>query len=331
MTFVPRFNELSIRSICLVVILITCPIAAIADHVSISGLDNITVNTWAGATGNLQGSDTYCVRSCTGSGNSCQSAAPYDVAAYSSGQSNSSGHFFLSRNGGGSQPALRVIFEWSAANIGPVVMSNYNVTGFVAPTSGPNPPGATNCNQANSQNTIRITVPASELATAAAGTYSETFGIDACRLTNWTCTGRINFTVNIPELIQITKLQNFTFGAWSGIGNIQSIRDFCVFRNGSGGFSINSSGSNNSGGRFRVSSGSSGIPYQIEFSDGGAWYAATPGTTLNESVTGFAGGSVRDCGGGTNHRMRVTMLEADLASSPSGNYSDTVTISVQPE
>lgn len=297
-------------------------------EVSISGLNNITINSWVGTSGDLQGFDNYCVTSC-GSGlfawlNGCESAQPYDVMA--SGPINGSGEFVLT-NSQNSTQKLSVVLEWKNNPTASSIQLRNNVR-------SPSVPGAMNCGQADAQNSVTIRILQSSLSSATAGTYTGTFSIDMCRqkfLIGNECHVPVSFSVTLPKLIQVTKLQNFTFGAWSGSGNVQAARNFCIFRNGSGGFSITASGSNNGGGQFRLSSGSSLIPYRIEFSGSGSWFEATPGSALTGSTTGFKGHSIRDCNGGTNHSMRVTIPAANLAAAPSGNYADTVTIYVQPE
>lgn len=310
--------------------------------VDITGLDGITINAWSGISSDLEGSDNYCVVSfvetCTGPwwNRTCNSQPRhYDIAAYTSGTTDGAGNFYLTHDGNGTD-TLRVIFDWTNPVVGTFQMSHFYQTGYTAPPGSPYAPGATSCAQTQSQNTITIKVLEVDLASAVAGTYSETFSVDACRLNNGgsstvECHARVGFSVELPELIQITKLQDFNFGSWPGFGDVQDSRDFCVFRNGYGGFSLTATGNNDSGGEYRVSSGSSVIPYAVEFSDGGSWFSVAPSTTLSGSTTGFSGDSTRDCGGGVTHSMRVTMLEANLTATDVGNYSDTITILVQPE
>ena len=311
--------------------MIFCPVAVKAD-VSISGLDDITINAWNGLSNDLEGTDTYCAISCS---NNCNQPRHYDVAAYTSGPTDGAGNFYLVNTADGTT-TLRVTFEWINPVRGTFTMTNYNVTGYTAPPSSPFAPGATSCADPNSQNTIRIRIAAADLATALAGTYSGTLYIDLCRLSNsgnstFECVAPVNFTVTLPELTQLTQLQDFSLGNWVGVGNAQATDDFCVFRNGYGGFAITANGNNDSGGNFKVSSGTNTLPYSIEFSDGGAWYSAAPGSTLNAATTGFTGNSTRDCGGGTSHKMRVTLQQLDLGAAQAGAYSDTVTIRIEPQ
>ena len=315
-------------------LLFTCFVStAIEADVSISGLDDITLNAWTGVSNNLQGSDTYCAISCN---NSCNSPRNYDVAAYTSGPTDGAGNFYLTHTGDGTT-TLRVSFDWTHPTRGTFTLTNYNVTGFTAPPNSPYAPGATSCADPNSQTTITIRVAEADLASALAGTYSGTLFIDLCRLngnSNNTveCVAPVNFTVTLPELTQITQLQDFLLGSWTGVGNAQGSDDFCVFRNGYGGFAITANGANDSGGAFQVRAGSNTVPYTIEFSDGGGtWHTVSPGATLNAATSGFVGQSTRNCGGGVSHSMRVTLQQNDLSAARAGDYSDTVTILVEPQ
>lgn len=322
----------SISKQCFLLIVFVLATTQVSADVSISGLDDITINAWSGVSNNLEGSDTYCTLSCN---NNCRRPRHYDVAAYTSGPTDGAGNFYLTHTGDGST-TLRVFLDWTNPVVGTFTLTNYSVTGYTAPPSSPFAPGATNCGDPNSQNTITMRVAEADLASALAGTYAGTLQIDVCRLngsgtSTLECLVPVSFSVTLPELIQITQLQDFNLGVWSGLGAAQSSDDFCVFRNGYGGFSITAAGSNDAGGSFRLGSGSNFVPFSVEFGSGGAWHPVSPSTTLSSSLTGFAGDSTRNCGGGTTHSMRVTVQESDLNNADVGSYSDVITVLVQPE
>ena len=305
------------------------PVSMFAE-VSISGLDDITIDAWAGSSSDIEGSDTYCALSCS---NSCRfnRARVYDVAAYTSGPTDGAGNFYLSHDS--SSATLPVTFEWTNPSQGTFEVKNYNST-FTTVPPYPYAPGATNCGQANSQNTITIRVKAADLASARAGTYSETFSIDMCRLQNGftaECASPVAFSVNLPELIQLTQMKDFDFDEWGGAGDLETTQNFCVFRNGSGGFSLQATGEHNSGGRFHLSNNTETIPYDVSFRGSGSWYSSTPGVSLSSAATNFKGNSTRDCGGGTSHSMRVTVDENELKGAVAGTYTDTITLLVQPD
>ena len=308
-----------------VVTLALLPLAAMAD-VSISGLDPIRIDAWAGTTSDLVGSDTFCTISCVGACNRNNRRRDYDSAAYTGGVTDGAGNFYVS-NGGNN---MLVYFDWTHPVDGTVRMTNYSVTGQ---TTG-RVTGAYDCAaDPNSQTRIDITVPAAELASATAGTYTETFQIDVCRLNNNNslaeCFAPVDFTVTLPELVQITRLNNINLGTWGGVSDITVTEDFCVFRNGSGGFGITINSANASGGNFNLI-GTGSTPYTIELSQGGGYFAITPGSLLTNGTSGFSGNTTRDCGGTENTTLRVTVDAADLAGLAQGSFSDTIVIMAEP-
>ncbi|MCW8193250.1 hypothetical protein F6455_00430 [Proteobacteria bacterium 005FR1] len=302
--------------------------------VAIYGLDSIRVNAWAGLSGDIRGQDVYCALSYRARCWFCSGEPQhYNVAAYTTGPTDSAGRFYLTHESGGA--TLPVSLEWTNPAVGTFTLSNHHITGFTAPPSSPYAPGATNCSEANAQNTISATVAAADLAAAIAGIYSGTFELDLCRLNNagntTECLVPVSFSIEIPDLVQITRLEDMALGRWSGSGGIWQSEDFCVFRNGAGGFAITPSGSNDQNGQFHLSMGTSSIPYRIDVTDGSSWFSLGPGVTLAGSSTGFSGMSTRDCGGQDSHKLRVSLLESDLAAAPPGSYADTITLRVEPE
>ncbi len=294
---------------------------ALAD-VSISGLDPIRIDAWAGATGDLTGSDTFCTLSCISSCSRNSHRRDYDSAAYTNGASDGAGNFYI-RNG---SDYLLVYFDWTHPVDGTTRLTNYSRTGQ---TTG-RVDGAYDCAaDPNSQTRIDITLPVSQLASATAGVYSETFMIDVCRLNNNNslaeCLAAVDFTVTLPELVQISRLDNIGLGQWSGAGDIQVEEDFCVFRNGSGGFSININSANASGGNFNLV-GTGSAPYLIELDQGSGFSAVSPGAT----TSGYVGSSTRECGNSDNMTMRITVDADDLAALQSGAFSDTIVIVAEP-
>lgn len=304
--------------------------------VEMSGLDDIRIDAWAGTSGSLQGADSYCALSyterCTGPfwNRSCsRTAQDYNVAAYTNDPGDS-GRFQLSHDS--SSARLSVVFEWSSPTVGPIMMSDYSTTGFTTPPS----PGATECIQAEAQSTVAITVLEADLGAALAGTYSQTFFLDMCRLDgggNTTeCTVPVGFVVDIPELVQVTRLDDVAFGAWTGFGGVQETEAFCVFRNGAGGFALTAFGNHDQNSKFHVQSNSVDIPYTVEVSDGdGVWFPVAPGAFLGNTYTSFRGAEVRDCGGADSHLIRLAIQQSDLEAATPGSFTDTLTVVVEPE
>jgi len=316
-TLINRLSALVLLSFALV--------APAGADVSISNLDPISVNAWAGATSDLTGSDTFCTISCQGGCNRASHRRDYDTAAYTNGASDGAGNFYISN---GSDTML-VYLDWTHPVDGTVRLTNYSVTGDTTGLVE----GAYSCADPNSQTRIDITLPAGELASAQAGTYSETFLVDACRIGGFfyaECTARVPFSVTLPELVQISRLDNLNLGTWDGVNDIQVTEQFCVFRNGSGGFSIMTNSANASGGNFNLT-GASTVPYTIEYAQSGGYFSVAPGVRLSSGTTGFVGEGTRNCGGANNTSIRVTVDAADLAGQPGGSFSDTIILTVEPD
>ncbi|MDZ7685206.1 MAG: hypothetical protein U5O39_09600 [Gammaproteobacteria bacterium] len=307
----------------LLTLALSCLAAApVAADTAISNLDPISINAWAGATNDLTGSDSFCIISCNGGCSDTNQRREYIVTASTNGQTDGSGNFYISS---GSDDML-VYMDWTHPTGGTTRLTDGDYS--------PRVDGAYDCAaDPNAQVQLEMTLPASELATASAGTYSETFTLDACRLfwgfIPW-CVADVTFTVTLPELVQITRLDNINLGTWDGVNDIQVTEQFCVFRNGSGGFAIVTSGQNASGGNFNLA-GASTVPYTLEYAQSGGYFDADPATILPSSTTGFTGSSTRNCGGANNTSLRVTVDAADLAGQPQGTFSDTIFLRVEPD
>lgn len=294
------------------------------DTVAISDLDPITVNAWVGATSDLVGSDIYCTIACRGKCDKAANAKDYETAAYTLGATDGAGNFYLS-NGGNT---MLVYLDFVHPVDGTVRLTNNAITGA---TTGA-VTGAYDCAaDPNSQVRLDMVVPASEIATAAAGTYSETFQVDACLVSGGgsSCAAAVDVSVTLPELVEISRLDNLNLGTWDGASDVQETENFCVFRNGSGGFAISINSANAAGGTFNLV-GSDTAPYQIELSQGGGYVAVTPGVTLSNAATGFNGSTTRNCGGSDNTTLRVSVDSADLSMVSTGTVGDTIVIIAEP-
>lgn len=287
--------------------------------VEIVGMDDIVIDAWAGATGNLTGYDDYCVRSYQGN-----SPRNYNVAAYQGAAAGSTTSAFRMVHTNNTN-TMSVTFNWSN-NANSYTMTNYNVTGYVTPAQT----GAVNCTDTAADARIDITIPSAQLATAIAGTYSATMQIDLLGGRNFGQLTIVTFQVTLPETIEVTRLNDIPLGTWDSVNDIVATEDFCVFRNGQGDFSLTATSGNPSGTQFRFS-GADDLDYELDFRQAGAWHAADSGTPMPSATTGFTGESTRDCGSGTNTTARVTVEATKMATANAGAFSDTVTILVAPD
>jgi len=280
-------------------------------------MPSVTLNSWAGATSDLVGVSNFCIISTRRNNNNRR--MNFDAAGYQITPGGTTG-FVLAHTVSGHRLNIGMVFNdsWGTNH----TLSNYSVTGYITPLIT----GPLNCTEGASS--LTLTLPAAELAIAQAGIYQATLGFDALQQ-NGNYTGVLQFTANIPELIQITRLNDINLIPIAPFADHLGIDDFCIFRNGQGGFSLEISGSNDAGGNFRLQNVSS-VPYQVEVGQTGTYYTVSPSTPLTFGSSGFTGISQRDCGGLDNTSLRLTLLNADAQSVPYGVYTDTLVILVSP-
>jgi len=146
-----------------------------------------------------------------------------------------------------------------------------------------------------------------------------------------TSTGTSVISVTVPNLIKISGMADIAFGTYSGTGDLNGNEDVCVYTNkASGTYRVTGSGTGG-GGAFTLQSGGNNLAYNVYFNDvaGTTGEAAlTAGSALN-SQSG-ASTSSQTCGGSNNANFHVEILSTNLLAVPSGAYSGTLTLVVEP-
>lgn len=146
-----------------------------------------------------------------------------------------------------------------------------------------------------------------------------------------TSTGTSTITVTVPNLIRITGMADFSFGTYSGSGDMDQNDNVCVYTNkASGTYRVTASGSG-AGGAFSVASGADTLAYGVFFND----VSGTTGEqalTSGSALTGQSGANTtsQTCGGSDNANIHVRFLETNLTAAPAGSYTGTLTIVVEP-
>ena len=156
---------------------------------------------------------------------------------------------------------------------------------------------------------------------AAAGTVS---GADQGEL-GATSKGSLDVSAVIADRVQISGLNDITLGSFDGTAELSSSDDFCIYRNGTGSYSVEIESANAAeNGAFRMSS--EGLPelllYTVEF-------AGNP-VSSGDEVEGTGDPSSPTCGGVPNTTLGVRVALTDLAAATTGTYSDTITMVVKP-
>lgn len=146
-----------------------------------------------------------------------------------------------------------------------------------------------------------------------------------------TSTGTSTISVTVPALIKITGVADLALGTWAGSGAMTGNDDVCIYTNkAAGNYRVTATGSGG-GGAFTITDGSNTIAYTAAWNDvsGTTGQAAlTSGTALN-GQTG-ANTSSQTCGGSQNANFYISIAEAALLAAPSGAYSGTLTMVVEP-
>lgn len=143
-----------------------------------------------------------------------------------------------------------------------------------------------------------------------------------------TSQGQSVVTLTIPDLIKISDVNDLTLNYDTGTQQYQASDGVCVYRNGTGNYSITASSGNGTG-SFVLNDGSGNtLPYSVSWN----------GTNLTEGTNDDNGGSFytgdttsASCGGGTNATVQAVVSEADAAAAPQATYDDTLSLMVTAE
>jgi hypothetical protein len=146
-----------------------------------------------------------------------------------------------------------------------------------------------------------------------------------------TSTGTASVSVTVPNLIRITGMADFPFGAYGGSGDLNNDQNVCVYTNkASGTYRVTGTGSGG-GGAFTLAKGGDTLDYAVYFNDVTGTTGEQP-LTAGSALAGQSGAntSSQTCGGGSSANYHVEILETDLLAVPAGAYSGTLSILVEP-
>lgn len=141
-----------------------------------------------------------------------------------------------------------------------------------------------------------------------------------------TSTGTAIINISKGNAVQITNLDDINLGAQGNLtATATESDDVCVFSS-TGGYNITLTSTN---GVFELTDANTttSIPYSVD------WIAGTTTTAVYDTaITGLTGDSTAvDCNAGTNATFSVSVTAPDFNAADPGNYSDTLTMLVQPE
>ena len=148
-----------------------------------------------------------------------------------------------------------------------------------------------------------------------------------------TSTGTADVSLTIDEVVRITDMDDFAFGAYSGSGNLKADDSICVYHNGDGNYKVTiSDDSTSTPADFAVEGPLGDIAMEVKWND----QQNTAGNQAVDFGVGLAGTSANTqsetCAtGGLSANMEVKMAEANIQAAPAGAYISTLTVLVEPD
>jgi hypothetical protein len=129
---------------------------------------------------------------------------------------------------------------------------------------------------------------------------------------------------------RIQDLSDVDFGTLTALTSDASRnQDLCLFSQ-TNGYNIRAFGSG-AGGAFTLSSGSSTLPYEVQWSASAGQTAGTM-LTANNTLSGLISNAQQQgCNGGPSASIIVLLRSASLSSATAGSYTGTLTLVVAPE
>ncbi len=185
-------------------------------------------------------------------------------------------------------------------------------------------------NGKNSQ--LRISIPQLQLQNARAGAYRGRWTATGIGGSSGTVVDSDNFRSDlvVSDIVRVSGLTDIAFGVHVPGADQVGERTFCVYANNDSAlYNVTISSPNqDGGGNFFLKSPDDTIPYSLYFKDNtSAGFGTAVGTA---AINGNGNNSANDCGSVHNAKISVSVADADIVPSKTGNYSDTLTILVAP-
>lgn len=125
-------------------------------------------------------------------------------------------------------------------------------------------------------------------------------------------------------LVQITKMSDFNFGSWSGVGDVSISDTVCIFDLFANAYNLRAT---TSSGSYVLKNGANSLPFTAQWQGSGGGFTTLP---YNSNLSFSTASNSITCSGGTNATLRISITEADMLTAPTGNYSATISIIVTP-
>ena len=160
------------------------------------------------------------------------------------------------------------------------------------------------------------------LATAATSGFAATQGT-----TGFTSTGDLVITLGVVDEVRISGLADIPLGNFTG-ADVSNNSPACVYRNGTGAYSITATGSG-AANAFTLTNGTNSVNYSVTYHYLTAAGVRSLATGVPLTSTG-GDSSADDCGGVPNASIEVTVAAVDAAGLPASTYTGTLTLLVSP-
>lgn len=143
-----------------------------------------------------------------------------------------------------------------------------------------------------------------------------------------TSEGSTDVSITISDLVQVSVEQDVALTQTLG-SDSTGATGVCIYRNSDADVDVTLTSTNPSAtNQFQLSDGTNVIPYVVDLT--GTSTNATDVASASTTTVTDENNVSADCGGAFPHSVDVTVAQADLESAQAGNYSDTITILVQP-
>ena len=147
-----------------------------------------------------------------------------------------------------------------------------------------------------------------------------------------TSTGTLDIEVTIEDSVRISGLSDLV-ATFDGTNDIVHDDTPCIYRNGTGLYSIVALGDGGGGTDFSLGAGVTAIPYTVNWNDvatAGGGVPVTSGAPV-ENQTGADTSSTTCANTGPNSALQLTIAANDLLGAPTGLLQGTLSITVSPE
>lgn len=146
-----------------------------------------------------------------------------------------------------------------------------------------------------------------------------------------TSTGQIDLDLEVTDSVEITSLGSIDLGSYGGgdTGGINSGDSFCVYVNGGDGYTITPTSSN---GEFALlgDAGGDEIEYSVKLVGAATGADSASALSYNGATGTFTGSRLRDCGGGDNASVDISIAEQEIRDASTDTYADTLILLVNP-